>query len=55
MMTRTQSPLSPAGMFVDLMGSQEHGVMRAFEDQIQQYHKDHDTNGDGVLDVVSNN
>ena len=44
-----------AGMFASLMKGQEEAVMHAFSDQIQQYHKQHDSNGDGVLDSVSMN
>ena len=44
---------SPAGMFADLMEAQERGVMFAFEEQIRKYHKEHDSNGDGLLNTVS--
>lgn len=49
------SPSPLAGMFVNLMEGQEPGILNAFEDQIREYHKEHDSNGDGVLNSVSMN
>ena len=40
---------------MNLMEGQEPGILNAFEDQIREYHKEHDSNGDGVLNSVSMN